>query len=329
MTANSSRRSRAVLRLFLAMAVLSATLWGAGFWDKKDFVQWNDKEVQRIFMNSPWSKSVSVSVGPPVGGFPAGGGAGGGRRGGGGGGGAGGVGGGGGGGGRGGGGGGFGGGGGGVGTPQMSPSMNLMIRFNSALPVKHALVKHNMGESSEISPAMQQFIDQQEDYYVVAVEGLPAALARFEEEPERLVGSARLRRRGKEDIYPGKVEVKSGQRVQFIYFFPRASAIEVGDRAVEFYMKLERPQGPGPGARGGGQGGQRPQRGAGGQGGQQRAGGQAGQGGQRAGGQGGQGGQRGAGGRGGGAAMAAALFGKEIKKTFRLKDMMYKGQLAL
>ena len=317
MTAKYLSMPKTTMTLLLGVAVLAGTLWGAGFWDKKDFVQWSPREVERIFMNSPWSKSVSISMGAPVGGFSGGGGAG--RRRGGGGGGAGGGGGGGFGGGGaggpgGGGGGGFGGGGaggprgGGGGMPQAAPQLTLMIRFTSALPVKHALVKHNMGESTVVTPAMKQFIEQEEDYYVVAVENLPSALARFEEAPERLIGTARLRRKNKEDLMPATVDVKVGQRVQFIYSFVKTDPIELADKEVEFYFKLDRPQGPGRGARGAGRGGQRG------------AGGQADRGGRG-------GGQRpGMSGRGG---PGMALFGKEIRRKFRLKDMVYQGELAL
>ena len=196
-----------------------------------------------------------------------------------------------------------------------------MVRFTSALPVKQAMVKFNMGESTEVTPQMEQFLGQEEPYYVVTVDGLPQALSRFGEEPERLATTARLRRKNKDDLMPAKVEVKpSGQRVEFNYFFLRTDPIELADKEVEFFMKLERPARPGQG-RGaqrqgaGGQGGGQRQRGA--QGGGQRQGGAQG-GGQRAGGPGGR-----------GAGMAMAIFGKEIKRKFRLKDMVFKGELAL
>jgi hypothetical protein len=196
--------------------------------------------------------------------------------------------------------------------PQQAPSLKLVVRFNSALPVKHALVKHNMGESTELTPAMQQFIDREEDYYVVAVEGLPRVLGRFAEEPERLLGTARLRRKNKADILPATVEVKVSQFVEFDYFFVRADPIELADKEVEFYMKLDRPQGQRRGARGGGPGGQGGsgdgQRQRGGQDGAQRQGARAG---------------------GRGAGMAQAVLGKEIRRKFRLKDMVYNGQLAM
>ena len=312
----NSSRSRTLLPVLVGLVVLTTALYGAGFWDKKDFMQWSPKEVEKIYMDSPWAKRVSIPMGAPMAAF-SGGGAGAGRRGGGGGA----PGGGGGGRGGGGGGGGRGGGGGAGQMPQQAPSLNLMVRFEEAAPVKHAKVKFNLGEGTELTPQMQMYLENQEPYYIVAVEGLPALLARFEEEPEKLATTARLRRKKKDDIYPAKVEVQAAQRATLKYFFPQNDPIMLEDKEVEFFMKFEREMMAGmrPGAAGGGPQ-SRGQRGQAGQGGQRQ---------QRGGGQGqGGGGQR-AGGAGRGAGMAMAIFGKEIKRKFRLKDMVYKGELAL
>lgn len=314
----SSSRSRTLLPVLLGLVVLTTALYGAGFWDKKDFIQWSPKEVEKIYMDSPWAKRVSIPMGAPMAAFSGGGGPGAGRRGGGGG--APGGGGGGGGGGRGGAG-GRGGGGGAGQMPQQAPSLNLMVRFEEAAPVKHAKVKFNLGERTELTPQMQMYLENQEPYYIVAVEGLPAILARFEEEPEKLATTARLRRKKKDDIYPAKVEVQANQRATLRYFFPQNDPIVLDDKEVEFFMKFEREMMAGmrPGAGGGGPQG-RGQRGQAGQGGQRQ---------QRGGGQGQGGGQRAGGAGRGGGGMAMAIFGKEIKRKFRLKDMVYKGELAL
>ncbi len=323
--------TRVAWRLALGLAVLTATLWGAGFWDKKDYSTWSPKEIERTFTDSPWAKTVTITGSAPTAALSGGGVGGRGRRGGGGGGGGipggGPPGGGGGAGGRGGGG-GFGGGGGGA--MPMAPSLKLLVRFDEAMPVKLAKVKYRLGESTELTPEMQQYLDNQLDYYVVNVENLPQLLTRFEDEPEQLATTARLRRKGHDDIYPAKVEVIPGPSVVFRYYFVRNDPIDVSDKEVEFFMKLERPQGmQGRGAAGRGQGGQagqgggNRQRGAqgqpGGQGGQRQRGAQ--------GGQGQPGGQRAGGGQA--ARTAMMLFGKEIKRKFRLKDMVYKGELAL
>lgn len=334
----STRRSstfRVALGLCCGIALLATTLWGAGFWDKKDFKQWTGKEVTRVLFNSPWAKQVTIQTGQAMNAFSGGGGAG--RRAGGGGGGVpgggggGGAGRGGGGAGRGGGGGGFGGGGGAA--PQGPPPIQLLIRFAHAAPVKHAIIKSHMGESTEVTPQMQQYLDNQEPYYVVAVFGIPQALERFAEDPVRFSQSARLRIKNKDDIFAQKAEVENSDqgKVIFMYYFPQDVPIELSDKEVEFFMKLERPAMAGGPAGGRGQG--RP--GAAGQQGQrgQRAEGQQGQrpnrgqGGQQGQGQGGQG--RPGAGQGGANRMAFALLGKEIKKKFRLKDMVYQGGLAL
>ncbi|MDE0109676.1 MAG: hypothetical protein OXN96_17855 [Bryobacterales bacterium] len=317
MSRRNFSRSRSMLPILLGLVVLTTALYGAGFWDKKDFKQWTPKEVQKMYMDSPWSKRVSIPMGAPMAAFSEGA-AGGGRRGGGGGGGGGGAPGGGGGGGR------RGGGGGGAGQmPPQAPMLNLQVRFDQAAPIKHAKVKFNMGEGTELTPQMQMFLENQEPYYIVAVEGLPAIMARFEEEPEKLATTARLRRKKKDDIYPAKVEVQAQQRATLIYYFPQTDPIVLDDKEVEFFLKFERTMMAGMRPQGQGAGGGRPQ------GGQRGQAGQGGQRQQRGGGQGGQGGGQRAGGGNRGGGMAAAIFGKEIKRKFRLKDMVYNGELAL
>ena len=328
MSTQRSSTFRIVCGLGCGIALLATTLWGAGFWDKKDFKQWSAKEVMRVLENSPWAKRVTIQTGQAMNAFSGGGG---GRRAGGGGGGVpggggGGAGRGGGGAGRGGGGGGFGGGG---GAPmQGPPPISLLIRFAQAAPVKQAIIKSHMGESTEVTPQMQQYLDNEEPYYVVAVLGVPQALERFAEDPVRFSQSARLRIKNKDDILAQKAEVEQSDqgRVIFVYYFPQDVPIEMADKEVEFYMKLERP------AMAGGPGGPRGQQGQRGQRGQRAEGQQGqrpnrGQGGQQGQGQGGQG--RPGAGQGGANRMAFALLGKEIKKRFRLKDMVYQGGLAL
>ena len=40
-------------------------MWAADkdFWDTKPYSEWNDKEVERLLKSSPWSRTVSLSVG--------------------------------------------------------------------------------------------------------------------------------------------------------------------------------------------------------------------------------------------------------------------------
>lgn len=205
-----------------------------------------------------------------------------------------------------------------------APSLDLLIRFNDALPIRHANVRQRLGESDEVTPEFQRYIDAESTHYLVAVafrsQRTTQLLGRFGANPERLIGTAKLRRKGKDDIVPEKVEVLTEPFAIFLYYFPRTDPIELADRSVEFAMKLAPP----PGAQGGGQ--RRPGQGQGGPRAGQQQGQQPGQGGQRRAGGGQGGGRPGGGGRN---PMAQALFSREIKKSFRLKDMVYDGRLAL
>ncbi len=156
-------------------AVSAFPLRAADPWTKPP-AQWTEKDVQRILTDSPWSRQVTITLGTGmVGG-------GGGRRGG-----------------RGGGGGGMGGGmGGGIADASvgagsegitggragmgegmggtMAPSVQFQIRWQSAKPVKWATVRARMGAEAETSPQAREFVEREEPNYVIAVIGPPIGL---------------------------------------------------------------------------------------------------------------------------------------------------------
>ena len=68
------------------------------------------------------------------------------------------------------------GGGGGGAKPMPAQTMDLLVRFDEAMPVKEAKVKYRMGESTEVPADFQQYLDEAQDYYVVSVEGLHRCL---------------------------------------------------------------------------------------------------------------------------------------------------------
>jgi hypothetical protein len=53
-------------RVSLIVVLLSSALvWAADkdFWDTKPYSEWNEKEVEKLLKNSPWSRSVTLSMG--------------------------------------------------------------------------------------------------------------------------------------------------------------------------------------------------------------------------------------------------------------------------
>jgi hypothetical protein len=223
--------------LFLMLA--ASALWAADAWDKS-YTDWSEKDIERVMTNSPWSQKRTLALGVPGGGgsgggqgggFPGGGGIGSddGE-----------IGGGGGGGGRGGG--GFGGGGGGRGGGGGGiPMMNLIVRWQSALPVKHALLKFRYGNEVGTSAEAQQFMNREESHYILGVTGLPARMARLTQDTEALKSSAVLKRKGKQDIVPESVEarnIEQSKTLDLYLLFPKTDEITLADKEVEFQVKL-------------------------------------------------------------------------------------------
>ena len=254
---------RRSLLLVLGAAAVPVPVFAAEPW-QKEFSQWNDKDIQRIMQDSPWAKNAAVPMGTPGGGGggrSGGGGRGGGRGGGGGGGMAdasgssGGM--------SGGGGGGMGGGGGAGGGNQgggdMAPSgapptINFLIRWQSAAPVKAALVRSKMGKEADTSPQAKAFIEAEEETYVVAVimppmgGGAPGAPGGGGDRkgppggggPEaeaRIVEATTLSWKAHEGVHPVKVVMPKENSPAFVFHFAKTHPIELDDKEVEFTTK--------------------------------------------------------------------------------------------
>ncbi len=251
-----------MLRILAAAALATSVLWAGGFWEKKPYTEWSQKEVAKLLTNSPWASRYVILLGPgrvgpgsearvpggfgggpggygggvpggPAGGprgtagaaadGPAGGGAGGGYGPGG----------------PGGAPGGFGGGG-GYGAPG-GPQMSLIVRWHSALPIKQALVKSRFGEDAD-SPAagIQEFLAPETEHYIVALSGLPVRMAAaVRANPEPFKQHAFLNRKGKPPIPVEDVQVVGDQEwAEIRMLFPRSEPITLADKQVQVIAKL-------------------------------------------------------------------------------------------
>jgi hypothetical protein len=181
-------------------------LFAADFWEEKEFTAWSDKDVEKMMTNSPWAKRLTVVFPRPP---TESGGRGGGR------------------GGRGGGG-GFGGG---------SPQARLIVRWQSALPVRQAVVRAQIGSDGAVGPDARAVLDQNAPGYFVVVSGVPGQFGRLS--PEALMAEARLERKGKEPIRPVQAAAqREGRGVALAYVFPKDEAIVLDDKDVEFVTKV-------------------------------------------------------------------------------------------
>ena len=158
-------------KLSVLLLLCALCMWAADFWTTKPFTEWSEKEVAKILSNSPWAEKVTISrrrrrgADPesPSGGRGGGGGGGGGGRGGGGpqgdsGGADPGI--------DGGGGGGFGGGGG--------PSgIEVTLLWQTAAPVKQALIKRQYGAEAGTSPEAKAKLEHVDQVYVLTLINMP------------------------------------------------------------------------------------------------------------------------------------------------------------
>lgn len=237
------------MRKTLAIFFSAGILLAADFWTTKPFTEWSDKEIAKIVSDSPWAKRVSLSMGLPPSGLDTPGA--GGRRGG-----AGAVGGGAsgdastqvpGGGGGGGLSGGDVGGGPGAGGPGGggAPSITFIVRWQTAMPVKQALMKNKYGAETAGSEEAKKFLAQEEKNYVLVLQGLPkmlaGAAAQGENGIEKFKQGISLQRKGKEPILAEKLQIVPQEKTVDLYIlFPRAEAISIEDKEVEFVCKMPR-----------------------------------------------------------------------------------------
>ncbi len=235
--------------VLLSILMLAATAaWAADFWEKKKYTEWSQKDIQKIMKDSPWARTVEVSMGPMgAGGGMGGGGRGGGRRGGGGGGGGGmdasggGIPGGGGGGAEGGpGGGGAPGGGPGEGGGQSVPTLSVIVRWHSALPIRQALVRARFGDESAKSAEAAKILAADEKIYVVAIAGLPPTMLRGAT-PESLKPNSLLQIKDRPVIAADRVQAQQDEsgRVNLFLIFPHGDKpITIEDNEVEVAVKV-------------------------------------------------------------------------------------------
>jgi hypothetical protein len=112
------------------------------------------------------------------------------------------------------------------------PQFKVLVRWESAKPVREASA-NEMGDAS--------------DHYVISVSGFPLAAenprpGRESGPPavDRLKQSSELQRKGRDPIFPDRVEAnKTGNTTVLLFFFPHTSQpITASDKEVGFITKL-------------------------------------------------------------------------------------------
>ena len=204
---------RRILFIFTLVIIAGAALAAAEFWESKPFLQWSDREVEKVLTDSPWTALVAIPL-PNRGPVPSADAGGGGRGGG-------------------------GEGGGGRGGGEFGPAaqrVRLTISWRSALPLREAIARQQAGTSGTIAPDAQARLERDDDLYWVAIQGLPPQYTR--PGPNNSLKGF-LRRGGKPAIgaTQGAAQMTRGGALLLVGF-PRTDPITLEDNDVEFDVKL-------------------------------------------------------------------------------------------
>jgi hypothetical protein len=215
-----------IIPLFLGLAIC---MWAADFWQSKPYTDWTDKETQKIETNSPWSKSVALSVGGGGGGPDtkrAKHGAAGvdndtGM---------------------------------GVGSSSLpnqkgvdsgSPSggvsaPTIVVSWRSALAFRQAVAKAKFGDEAATSADAKKMINEEPKFYLVMISGLSGrAFRNGDKMKESLLQNTSLIVKGRDPIQASDVQTGGNeQRPVVVFLFPKTAPITLDDKDVEFSTKL-------------------------------------------------------------------------------------------
>jgi hypothetical protein len=217
--------------VLVVLALGVSALFATDFWEKKKFSAWNKKEVGRILTDSPWAKSFAVAL-KGFGGRGGGGGmgGGGGKRGK-----------------CGGGGGGIdagasGGGGGDMGGAAVTTGPTVLMRWQSALPIREAAARVKYGEEAGTSKEAADMLSANQQLYVVGIFGIPAKAVGSA--TDELKSNAELRVKNQPPARPVQVRIsQQGPSTAIFLLFPReqpgAHVIVPADDEVEVFLNLE------------------------------------------------------------------------------------------
>jgi hypothetical protein len=231
-------RATLLNELVLFAAVGPAALWAADVWEAKPFQNWTQKDVQKIFNNSPWARQARAVIaieipqatgrigqpafgdtssndsGAPKGREPEGAGRLGGAP-------------------------------GEVDQgPQSQVAVPVIVRWQSALPLRQAQMLGRYGDNVAISPEAQKFLTHEPGIYVVAISGLEGSIVSAgggDQAKQSIAEKSTLTVRGKPPLRPIAVDfLPVGSTVDVLIAFPRSARIALEDQEVEVASEIGR-----------------------------------------------------------------------------------------
>ncbi len=196
--------------LCASLLLFAICAWAADFWTAKPYTDWNDKEVTQVYSNSPWAKQLiaTVSMAADDSASKSRGGKGGNR--------------------------------GGDSQGGQESTVLFTIRWQSALPIKQALMKKKYGPEAATSADVKKILESSEPVYVVVLSGLRLdhTASALDQTKRELLSGTRLVIKGKEPIKPVDFRLAGDVISDAVFAFPKTIPIVEDDKEVEFQCML-------------------------------------------------------------------------------------------
>ncbi len=120
--------------------------------------------------------------------------------------------------------------------------MNFTVRWDSALPIRQAVVRAHYGPQVKSVEEAQKALNTKVSHYAVSLIGFPARMV--QQDPSRLASlasNAVLKRKKQDPIVAESVGVRPGDPPDgLVFYFPRTDPITLEDKEVEFQLEFGR-----------------------------------------------------------------------------------------
>ena len=120
--------------------------------------------------------------------------------------------------------------------------MNFTVRWDSALPIRQAVMRAYYGPQVNSVEEAQKRLNTKVGHYLVSLIGFPARMA--QQDPSRLASlasNAVLKRKNQDPIVAESVGARHGDPPDgLVFYFPRTVPITLEDKEVEFQLEFGR-----------------------------------------------------------------------------------------
>ncbi len=128
--------------------------------------------------------------------------------------------------------------------PQSQVGVPVIVRWQSALPLRQAQMLGKYGDNVAVSPEAQKFLTDEPSIYVVAISGLAGSIVSAgggDQARQSIAEKTTLTVRGKQPLRPNAVDfLPVGSTVDVLIGFPRSTRITLEDQEVELASEIGR-----------------------------------------------------------------------------------------